>query len=192
MTLILASASPRRTAMLTQMGLSHTVLPADIDETPVEGESPEELVVRLAKEKAAAAFSMLDSTRTSDAVVLAADTLIALDGISLGKPADRNECRDMLKSLSGRQHSVLTAISVKSQHNQTAQLIETFVQFAPVSDAEIHAYWATGEPVDKAGSYAIQGIGGQFVQSVSGSVSAVIGLPLYETKVMLREFGVTV
>ena len=189
--LILASASPRRTALLDQMGLSHRQFPVDIDESPLADESPEAMVMRLAEQKAATAWQRLSAAGETDMVVLASDTLIAFNGKPLGKPADREDCFTMLRSLSDNEHEVLTAISVKGEQGSKTQCICTKVQFAPVSDDDIAAYWDTGEPADKAGSYAIQGIGGQFVRSVSGSVSSVIGLPLYETRCLLKEFGIS-
>ena len=189
--LILASASPRRTALLDQMGLSHRQFPVDIDESPLADESPEAMVMRLAEQKAATAWQRLSAAGETDMVVLASDTLIAFNGKPLGKPADREDCFTMLRSLSDNEHEVLTAISVKGEQGSKTQCICTKVQFAPVSDDNIAAYWDTGEPADKAGSYAIQGIGGQFVKSVSGSVSSVIGLPLYETRCLLKEFGIS-
>lgn len=189
--LILASASPRRTALLDQMGLSHRQFPVDIDESPLADESPEVMVMRLAEQKAATAWQRLSAAGETDMVVLASDTLIAFNGKPLGKPADREDCFSMLRSLSDNEHEVLTAISVKGDQGSKTQCICTKVQFAPVSDDDIAAYWDTGEPADKAGSYAIQGIGGQFVKSVSGSVSSVIGLPLYETRCLLKEFGIS-
>lgn len=190
MTLILASASPRRTALLNQMGFAHTQMPVDIDESPKAGEKPEILVERLAAEKALTAYQRLNDKQKRDAIILASDTLIAFEGESLGKPADEADCVAMLQRLSDQVHEVLTSISVLDAQRQVTRTITTEVQFAPVSEAQIRKYWATGEPADKAGSYAIQGIGGQFVKSVKGSVSAVIGLPLYETRCLLNEFGV--
>ena len=147
--------------------------------------------MRLAEQKAATAWQRLSAAGETDMVVLASDTLIAFNGKPLGKPADREDCFTMLRSLSDNEHEVLTAISVKGEQGSKTQCICTKVQFAPVSDDDIAAYWDTGEPADKAGSYAIQGIGGQFVKSVSGSVSSVIGLPLYETRCLLKEFGIS-
>ena len=190
MTLILASASPRRTALLNQMGFTHTQMPVDIDESAKSGETPKAMVERLAAEKALTAFGRLGDAQRRDAIILASDTLIAFEGESLGKPADEEDCVAMLQRLSGQVHEVLTSISVMDAQRQITQTITTEVQFAPVSEAQCRQYWATGEPADKAGSYAIQGIGGQFVKSVKGSVSAVIGLPLYETRCLLNEFGV--
>ncbi|MEW9797906.1 Maf family protein [Alteromonas sp. CYL-A6] len=186
--LILASASPRRTALLTQLGIAHTVMPVDIDESALPDESPFTQVERLAAQKAQAAFARLDNA--DDAVILASDTLIALDGVSLGKPVDEADSVRILSALSGRTHEVLTAISVKSTERQVTECITTRVQFATLTEQQMAAYWATGEPQDKAGSYAIQGIGGQFVIAIDGSASAVVGLPLYETVQLLSAFGV--
>lgn len=191
LSLVLASASPRRTALLKQMGLHHRQFPVDIDESPLAGELPEAMVMRLAEQKAATAWQRLTEAGDTNMVVLASDTLIAFDGKPLGKPVDRDDCFAILRALSDNEHEVLTAISVKGEQDHKTLCICTKVRFAPVSDDDIAAYWETGEPADKAGSYAIQGIGGQFVKSVSGSVSSVIGLPLYETRYLLKEFGIS-
>ncbi len=188
--LILASASPRRTALLQQVGIAHSVMPVDIDESPLSDERPWDQALRLAAQKADSAFARLDDTQ-KNSVILASDTLIALDGESIGKPQSLADSQRILSQLSGRTHDVLTSISVKSAWRQRNECIRTKVHFATLTPAQIEAYWATGEPQDKAGSYAIQGIGGQFVKSIEGSVSAVIGLPLFETIQLLREFGVT-
>lgn len=188
--LVLASASPRRTELLNQIGFSHRQFPVNIDESPQPDESPLALVTRLAAEKASTAWQRLID-ESGERVILASDTLIAFNGKPLGKPADRDDCFAMLRALSDKEHEVLTAISVIDKHQQKTQCVCTKVRFAPVNDAEIAAYWETGEPADKAGSYAIQGIGGQFVREVSGSVSSVIGLPLYETRCLLQEFGLS-
>ncbi|WP_083527063.1 Maf family protein [Alteromonas stellipolaris] len=189
---VLASASPRRTMLLDQMGIAHSVKPVDIDESALVNETPEAQVARLAEQKAKTALVRLknegglsESTR-----VLASDTLIAFNGVSLGKPEDKEDARRILSMLSDNQHEVLTAISVASTTKQVTQTITTKVTFAALTNDEIDAYWDTGEPADKAGSYAIQGIGGQFVKAINGSASAVVGLPLYETRQLLREFGV--
>ncbi|MCW8109830.1 Maf family nucleotide pyrophosphatase [Alteromonas ponticola] len=189
--LLLASASPRRTALLTQIGIRHQIKAVDIDESPLASELPAQQVVRLAQQKASTAFNLLSEEDKTKTVVLASDTLIELDNVSLGKPANQEECIAMLTALSGREHQVLTAICVCSASVTKSQCINTKVQFAHLTLTEMVTYWQSGEPADKAGSYAIQGIGGQFVKSVNGSVSAVIGLPLYETKQLLKEFGVT-
>ena len=189
---VLASASPRRTALLKQMNIAHRILPADIDETPKEGESPETLVKRLAAEKALAVKAKLtqQGEMTNETVILASDTLIAFNGNSVGKPENKADAKRILHMLSGNKHEVLTAISAVSNAKQRTEVINTYVEFASLTDAQIDAYWETGEPADKAGSYAIQGIGGEFVVSINGSASAVVGLPLYETRQLLNAFGV--
>jgi septum formation protein len=189
---VLASASPRRTMLLDQMGIAHSVKPVDIDESALVNETPEAQVARLAEQKAKTALVRLenDGALSESTRVLASDTLIAFNGVSLGKPEDKEDARRILSMLSDNQHEVLTAISVASTTKQVTQTITTKVTFAALTNDEIDAYWDTGEPADKAGSYAIQGIGGQFVKAINGSASAVVGLPLYETRQLLREFGV--
>lgn len=189
--LLLASASPRRTALLAQIGIPHRVGPVDIDESVRGDETPMQQVNRLATEKASTAFCSLDAPAQATTVVLASDTLIALDGTSLGKPVDARDSAAMLRALSDRAHDVLTAICVMDDERQRTQCIRTRVYFGPLTEEDIDAYWKTGEPADKAGSYAIQGIGGQFVKAIEGSASAVVGLPLFETRMLLKEFGVT-
>ncbi len=182
MDLILASASPRRAELLTQIGFTHRVCPADIDERPWPDESPEVYVLRMAREKAAVV-----SRARPTAAVLAADTSIDLDGTILGKPQSRADAAAMLRALSGREHRVLTAIALDYRQRQLcSEVVVTKVVFATLSEADIAAYLATGEADDKAGSYAIQGRGGQFVRRIDGSYSAVVGLPLYETRCALR------
>jgi septum formation protein len=189
---VLASASPRRTMLLDQMGIAHSVKPVDIDESALVNETPEAQVARLAEQKAKTALVRLENEGglSESTRVLASDTLIAFNGVSLGKPEDKEDARRILSMLSDNQHEVLTAISVASTTKQVTQTITTKVTFAALTNDEIDAYWDTGEPADKAGSYAIQGIGGQFVKAINGSASAVVGLPLYETRQLLREFGV--
>ena len=189
---VLASASPRRTMLLDQMGIAHSVKPVDIDESALANETPEAQVARLAEQKAQTALARLhdEDVLNENTRVLASDTLIAFNGVSLGKPEDKEDARRILSMLSDNQHEVLTAISVASTTKQVTQTITTKVTFAALTNDEIDAYWDTGEPADKAGSYAIQGIGGQFVKAINGSASAVVGLPLYETRQLLREFGV--
>ncbi len=189
---VLASASPRRTMLLDQMGIAHSVKPVDIDESALVNETPEAQVARLAEQKAKTALVRLENegALSESTRVLASDTLIAFNGVSLGKPEDKEDARRILSMLSDNQHEVLTAISVASTTKQVTQTIITKVTFAALTNDEIDAYWDTGEPADKAGSYAIQGIGGQFVKAINGSASAVVGLPLYETRQLLREFGV--
>ena len=189
---VLASASPRRTALLKQMNVEHIIVPADIDETPRTGEAPTALVERLAAEKALAVKHKLKSegTLNDDTVIIASDTLIAFNGESVGKPVDKADAHRILGMLSGETHEVLTAVSVLSTAKQITEVINTYVDFATLTDAQIDAYWESGEPADKAGSYAIQGIGGEFVVSIKGSASAVVGLPLYQTRQLLNAFGV--
>ena len=189
---VLASASPRRTALLKQMNVEHIIVPADIDETPRTGEAPTALVERLAAEKALAVKHKLKSegTLNDDTVIIASDTLIAFNGESVGKPVDKADAHRILGMLSGKTHEVLTAVSVLSTEKQITEVINTYVDFATLTDAQIDAYWESGEPADKAGSYAIQGIGGEFVVSIKGSASAVVGLPLYQTRQLLNAFGV--
>lgn len=188
-TVILASASPRRTALLKQLGIAHSVAPVGIDESRLVDETPLAQVARLAREKAQASAAKVGLT--ADTVILASDTLISFNGESVGKPIDRKDAHRILSMLSGNTHEVLTSICVMSTEGQKTQVITTQVEFASLTPAQIDAYWDTGEPADKAGSYAIQGIGGQFVVAIKGSASAVVGLPLFETRELLNEFGVT-
>lgn len=188
-TVILASASPRRTALLNQLGIAHSVAPVDIDESRLADETPLAQVARLAREKAQASAAKVGLTAST--VILASDTLISFNGESVGKPIDRNDAHRILSMLSGNTHEVHTSICVMSTQGQKTQVITTQVEFASLTPAQIDAYWDTGEPTDKAGSYAIQGIGGQFVVAIKGSASAVVGLPLFETRELLNEFGVT-
>ncbi|MEE2653333.1 MAG: Maf family protein [Pseudomonadota bacterium] len=185
MTLILASASPRRADLLKQLGLSAKICPADIDESVRLGERPDDYVLRMAQEKAD-----VIAQRYPAAVVLAADTAIDLDGRILGKPGNRAEAAKMLHALSDRGHRVLSAIAVSQGGLQHAELVATEVFFGPLSNRDINDYLASGEADDKAGSYAIQGRAAQFVQRINGSYSGVVGLPLYETRKALREVGI--
>ncbi|MBM7114967.1 Maf family protein [Archangium primigenium] len=182
--LVLASASPRRRELLGQLGLVFEVSAADIDETPTAGEEAGAYVLRLAREKARAV-----AARRPGAWVLAADTTVALDGMLLGKPQDEAEARGMLTRLSGRTHEVHTGVALVGAR-MTSVLVRTRVTFRSLGSEEIAWYAATGEPLDKAGSYAIQGKGGFLVASVEGSPTNVIGLPLGETLALLGQAGV--
>lgn len=184
--LILASASPRRLALLTQLGLSPIVEPPAIDERPLPGEDARSLAARLARMKGSAIAAR---AAHRDAVVLAADTVVALDGELLGKPSSPEDAMRMLRTLSGRTHSVISGLFVASPRHMETQAVETRVRFRALSESQIRWYAATGEPLDKAGSYAIQGIGGAFVESIEGSHSNVIGLPLAETLNALDRAG---
>ncbi|CAM3375185.1 septum formation inhibitor Maf [Corallococcus sp. ZKHCc1 1396] len=181
--LVLASASPRRKDLLAQLGLRFTVTAADIDETPTAGEIARNYVKRLAEEKARTVAG-----RHPDAWVLAADTTVALGSELLGKPRDAAEARDMLGRLSGHTHEVFTGIAVAGRA-RASQVVRTQVTFRALSPEEIAWYADTGEPLDKAGAYAIQGKGGFLVASVDGSPTNVIGLPLGETLALLQEAG---
>lgn len=185
MQLVLASASPRRRELLGQMGLTFSVAPVDIDETPHPAEVARDYVRRMALEKVQAA-----SAGMADALVLAADTSVILDQAILGKPLNDSEAAAMLRRLSGRTHQVMTAVALSGPAGFLQQcLVVSDVHFCQLSDALISAYLATGEHRDKAGAYAIQGRGGIFVEHLSGSYSAVVGLPLQETAGLLANAG---
>jgi septum formation protein len=184
--LYLASASPRRAELLGQLGVTFAVTPADIDETPCAGEAPDEYVERVAREKAHAAW---DALQSRDAPVLAADTAVVVEDRILGKPIDEAEATRMLRSLSGRSHEVLTAVAALDGNREDVVLSRTTVVFRPIDSDEFAAYWNTGEPHDKAGGYAIQGLGAVFVEEIHGSYSGVMGLPVYETARLLAGFG---
>ncbi len=184
----LASASPRRRELLAQIGVPFVTLIASIDETALPGEPAERYVERLAREKALAGLAALSDP--ADAVVLGADTAVVLDGRILGKPADRAECLATLVALSGREHQVLTAVALASAQRIESRVVVSRVRFRPLRAGEAEAYWATGEPCDKAGSYGIQGLAAVFVSQLEGSYSAVVGLPLCETAQLLGEFGI--
>ena len=184
----LASASPRRRELLAQIGVPFVTLIASIDETALPGEPAERYVERLAREKALAGLAALGDP--ADAVVLGADTAVVLDGRILGKPADRAECLATLAALSGRENQVLTAVALASAQRIESRVVASRVRFRPLRAGEAEAYWATGEPCDKAGSYGIQGLAAVFVSQLEGSYSAVVGLPLCETAQLLGEFGI--
>lgn len=183
--LILASQSPRRQALLSQLGYQFRTLVADIDESVKENETPQDYVLRLAIEKAQTIYHKLATENKKHAVVLGADTCVVVNNEILGKPLDESDCMSTLLKLSNKQHQVLTSIAVVGHGVNSSKLVTTDVVFKRLTASEISRYWQTGEPADKAGSYAIQGIGGQFVTNISGSYSAVVGLPLYETAQLL-------
>ncbi|WP_304413309.1 Maf family protein [Cellvibrio sp. OA-2007] len=188
--LYLASQSPRRRELLRQIGVHHAVISASIPEQPAAGETALDYVQRLAREKAAAGFAQLVQQQLPLAPVLGADTLGLLDGAILEKPRDQAHAQQMLRQLSGRTHQVITAVALHSSTRQALRVSITDVTFRELSDAEIAAYWATGEPQDKAGGYAIQGLGAVFVNEIRGSYSAVVGLPIEATCELLKEFGI--
>ncbi|MCK6525162.1 Maf family protein [Myxococcota bacterium] len=179
MTLTLASASPRRRQMLESLGYVLSVRPSDIDETPRPGEEPAAYAQRLAREKVAGAPSP----------AVAADTVVHLDGKIFGKPVDAEDAARMLGALSGREHLVTSAFALRVGDAVTTRAVTTLVRFRALSEAEIRGYVATGEPMDKAGAYGIQGVGGFLVKSIDGSYSNVVGLPLAELLDELARHG---
>ena len=189
----LASRSPRRRELLTQIGVRYRLLlfrahpgrETDVDEEPLEGEAPAAYVERVARIKAEAGWGSLLQRNLPRAPVLAADTTVALAGAILGKPADRSHAAEILRSLSGRRHEVLTAIALKHEDTLESALSVSEVAFKPLTDSEIRGYVASGECDDKAGAYAIQGRAARFIVELRGSYSGVMGLPLYETAELL-------
>ena len=188
---MLASGSARRVQLLARLGLAPELRPADVDETPRDDEPADTLVVRLASEKAVAAAAASRTTMGGGnvEVVLAADTVVVLDGRILGKPRDEEHAASMLASLSGRTHQVMTGIAVHREGRLLTDLVTTAVTFRSVTDRELGWYLATGEGVDKAGGYALQGAGALLVDRVEGSDTNVIGLPLAQTVALLDQAG---
>ena len=176
---------------MRQIAVSHLVRSADIDESPLPNESPECYVLRMALEKGCA---VLAHTAPSCPLlpVLAADTIVVVDGKILGKPHDQADGLAMLGALSGRRHQVMTAVALLGQGREATRLSISHVEFCVMSEADMLAYWRTGEPADKAGGYGIQGYAAAFVKNLEGSFSGVMGLPLFETAQLLREFGIDV
>lgn len=188
--LVLASQSPRRQELLAQIGYVFSCKPANINEDIKENESAVNYVQRLAIEKAQATYQAISISQTSNVVVLGSDTSVVYNQCILGKPANLDECIAQLQMLSGRTHQVLTSIAAVNQDRVLSEVVTTEVTFKTLTLDEITRYWETGEPQDKAGSYGIQGIAGQFVTKITGSYSAVVGLPLFETAQLLSKFGV--
>jgi septum formation protein len=182
----LASTSPRRREILASLGLDFDVVSVDVDETPKVNEMPAEMVLRLSIAKAQAAE--IDTA----GVALGSDTAVVVDGKALGKPRNREHGLAMLDLLSGRAHRVLTGVAVSYPHGTITALSETRVYFREISRDEARAYWQSGEPQDKAGAYAIQGLGGAFVERIEGSYTGVVGLPVFETIDLLRDAGIDV
>lgn len=185
----LASRSPRRVELLSQIGITCEILPADIDETQHFNESPENYVTRLAQQKAEACLLGLSETQRTYPV-LAADTTVVLAGLVLGKPEDDNDAHRMLSALSGSLHQVHTAVALAFNNEIELALSTTTVELMVLSEAQIDAYIATGEHRDKAGSYGIQGVASAWIKCINGSYSGVMGLPLYETSALLRKHGI--
>jgi septum formation protein len=185
--LLLASASPRRRELLTQLGVHYDCEPADIDETPRASELPTDYVLRMAKSKAA---RVAERHNLYQCTVLAADTTVVIDGDVLGKPSDLMDGLAILARLSGRTHIVMTAICLHTSAEVITQVVQTDVQFVQLNREMCESYLATDEPWDKAGAYAIQGLGGAFVSAIHGSYSNVVGLPLAETWQLLSSHGI--
>jgi septum formation protein len=185
--IILASNSPRRKELLTQIGLTFAVAPADVDESVLTGEAPEACASRLALDKARVA-----AKRAGEGIVIAADTIVVVDGAVLGKPTDAADARRMLARLSGKEHAVVTGLAVldATTGRSNVRTSMTKVVFRDLSQREIDAYVATGEPLDKAGAYGIQDRGALLVERIEGCYSNVVGLPLSLLGEMLREFGI--
>ena len=188
--LILASSSPRRKMLLDQLGVRFSCSPAHIDESHRVGEQPSDYVKRMAKEKALAVVS-LHTPLNVNVNVLAADTTVVIAGKVLGKPKDRADALNMLTTLSGEKHSVLTAVCLSTVAGVVCELVETQVEFLALNRETCAAYLATDEPWDKAGAYGIQGLAGAFVRSIHGSYSNVVGLPLCETWQLLSSHGIS-
>lgn len=188
MSIILASASPRRSELLGRMGLDFTVLTAPHDETMDPFADPSDEVARVSLLKAQA---VLPRCQSGD-IVIAADTIVVCDGLTMGKPRSESDAFSMLRRLSGREHQVMTGLTVLQDGFSETVTVTTGIRMRFLADDEIRAYIATGEPMDKAGSYALQGIAGLWVEEISGSASNVIGLPLTLTRRLLQEAGLNV
>lgn len=188
MKLILASGSPRRAELLERMGLSFTVQPSNTEEILEPGLTPRQEVMSLSRQKSEA----VRATLQEEAVVLSADTVVVLDGHILGKPADEEDAVKMLTALSGRSHLVLTGITVSGPRGTVSDCEETEVFFRPMSQEEIRRYVATGDPMDKAGAYGIQGYAALFVEKLVGDYYNVMGLPVCKTGLLLRKAGIPV
>lgn len=183
----LASASPRRQELLRQLGLDFEVIASNLEEVPLPGERPQDYVARVARDKARYVERQLREQGEALHPVLGADTEVVLEGEILGKPRDRAHGLEMLRKLSGRTHDALSGVCVVHNGRERAALNVSRVTFRPLTDAEIAAYWDTGEPADKAGAYAIQGRAAAFIERLEGSYSGVMGLPLYELAGILQE-----
>lgn len=184
--LVLTSRSPRRQELLRQLGLRFEVITADVDERRAVGQSPADYAIATALAKASTGARAV----VADAVVLGADTDVVIDNDILGKPRDRDDALAMLARLSARTHEVFSAVALVAGPRSATRLSVTQVKFGTISARDAQAYWDSGEPADKAGAYAIQGLGARFVKQIDGSYSGVVGLPLFETCELLRDFGV--
>ena len=199
LSIYLASASPRRRDLLHQINVKYEVLilrtettRQDVDETPVQGETPETYVMRIARDKAEAGWLAVQARRLPKRLVLAADTTVSLEGEIFGKPDSREHAEVMLKKLSGKSQQVFTCVAMAFEDRVETLLSTSIVTFSELSETEIKHYTMTGEPLGKAGGYAIQGRAAAFISRIEGSYSGVMGLPLYETAQLLKKFGVNV
>jgi septum formation protein len=188
--LYLASQSPRRRELLQQIGVLHQVVSADVVEIPRTQESPGDYVQRLAREKAEAGLASVKRLALAPKPVLGADTIVVINNEILEKPHNAEHAAAMLRKLAGATHQVMTAVAMIVKEKCTIKLSVTDVVFRPISELEMKAYWESGEPRDKAGGYAIQGLGAVFVQQIRGSYTGVVGLPLEQTVLLLDEFSV--
>lgn len=187
--LILASASPRRKEILNTLGIAFQTIPADIDESPLQDEEASSYALRMAVQKALAVAKTAES-----GIVVAADTIVVLDGKILGKPRDKEEAKKQLLALAGREHIVISGIGIvdKDNNRTLSGMEQTIVYFDTMTEDEIEAYIGTGEPLDKAGSYGIQGLGGMFIRRIEGDYFNVVGLPVHKLCCLLKELGFTV
>ena len=186
----LASQSPRRRELLSQIGVQFQTIHADIDETPLQNEAPIDYVIRMAREKALTA-----AVKHQDKPLLAADTTVVCNNNILGKPQDQQHFRKMMDCLSGNTHQVITAIAViqgSARDSLVTATSASTVRFRELTVSEIETYWQAGEPADKAGGYAIQGLAAAFISEIQGSYSGIMGLPLFETAELLKKFAVDV
>lgn len=185
MTVILASASPRRSELLRNLGLTFTICPADIDEYRIQEDTPSRLVEAISSAKASKVAAQSDG----DALIIAADTVVVLEDVVLGKPINADAAKQMLSSLSGKTHEVYTGVTLRQGEREVCFHERSEVQFRPLSEEEIGAYLQTGEPMDKAGSYGIQGVGALLVSEIRGDYFNVMGLPLCRLGLALQDFG---
>jgi len=183
--IILASSSPRRRELLDQIQVNYEVLPVNIDESHTPGETAEQFVRRLAVAKAQAGYH-----QKPHCLSLGSDTIVVVDSTILGKPENKAHAIEILSLLSGRKHQVMTAVAIHSSEYNACVISVSEVEFAELTRSQIDAYWETGEPKDKAGAYAVQGIAAQFIKRMSGSYSGIMGLPLFETAQLLEKSGV--
>jgi septum formation protein len=188
MQLYLASKSPQRRELLAQLGLVFECIEGSVDESVLDGETPQDYVLRLAKAKAVSGQDNL--VVPSQIPILGSDTSVVIDNQILGKPQDEQEAVAMLARLSGHSHMVYTAVAIKHNRDMKSVCCATKVFFAAMTASQINSYIATGEPMDKAGAYGIQGLGGRYIKKIEGSYTSVVGLPLYETSMLLTECGV--